>query len=71
MTDEFTIPPVPVDAKMLPELLSAKLRSVAHKVAVGWVTFPDHRREMAMRLARFADEADALEARVRTGRTKP
>ena len=73
MTDELTIPPVPVDAQMLPEPLSFKIDRLAQKVASGWewVISPHERREMAIELVELAHEAEALEARVRNGRTKP
>ena len=67
MTDDISIPPVPVDGQMLPELLSAKLFRLAAVLARGNVNF----NSAAVGVAILADEAEALEARVRNGRTKP
>ena len=65
MTDPLTIPPAPVDAVMLPESLSMKMRRAATRMA--WLA---DRPNLAFALASWADEAEALEARVRNGRTK-
>ncbi len=56
MTD-LEIPPVPQDAKLLPEPLSFKLRRITEETRDGidWDTLP-------LRLLELADEAEALEA---------
>ena len=61
MTDNLDIPPVPQDAKMLPEPLSFRINALAQLVASGFV-LTDERHQLATALAAFADEAEALEA---------